>query len=241
MRRTILALLCSLALAATVPPGKGSAARESEPDSSHVTALDDLDEFVPGDGAQWDSVLAAYDTSVRKDRRATILPRYGLRYNKAEEVHLELGGSLAAPRYRVSELDLRFGYDTGRERPNVFGELRGSLSKDDRWFVEFFGADDAVPFGQHRPYGNTWLALFGGYDAVSYMREREFGAGIGWRVSEERQAWLGWVRTEQDALTVVSDAHLFGRDAWMEQNEEAEPFLGDGVRVKVRRAPRYHG
>jgi len=230
-----------VAAAGTGVPVTEPPAPSAPPDSAGKRGWEDLEEFVPGDGAGWDSVLAAYDSSVRPRGDVTLVPRYGLRYDKAEALHLELGAGLAAPRFRIAGFDLRAGYDTGRERPNGAASLWINLHGNDRWLLELFAGDEVVPFGQHRPYGNSWLALFGGYDAVSYLRQREHGAGVSWRVSEERQAWLGWVRTDQAAVPAVTDWHLFGRSTWMEANDAAGRFRRDGVRLKVRRAPRYHG
>jgi hypothetical protein len=201
---------------------------------------DSLEEFAPRfDPSDWDSVTAAYDTSVRRDRGRRIAPIYGLRFNKAEGLHLEAGGSLRDLRLRITELELRAGYDLGRERP--VGAVRASVDFDarGRWGIDAEAADQVRPFGNHHPYGNTWLTLFAGYDAMQYQRERRFGLAVTRRFSGDRLARFGWVRLEQDSLRTVTDAHVWGAGDWMERNGAAEPFTGNGLRLHLRRGASY--
>lgn len=201
---------------------------------------DSLEEFAPSfDPSNWDSVTAAYDASIRHDRGRRIAPLYGLRFNKAEGLHVEAGGSFRDLRLRIAELELRAGYDFGRERP--VGAVRASVTLDPkgRWGIEAEAADQVRPFGNYRPYGNTWLALFGGYDAMQFQRERRLGLVATRRFSEDRQARLGWVRLEQDPLPPVTDAHIFGAGDWMRRNDAAVPFTGNGLRLHLRRGASY--
>ena len=203
---------------------------------------DSLEEFAPRfDPSDWDSVTAAYDASIRHDRGRRVAPLYGLRFNKAEGLHAEAGGSLRDLRLRIAELELRAGYDFGRERP--VGAVRASVALDPkgRWGIDAEAADQVRSFGNYRPYGNTWLALFGGYDAMQFQRERRLGLVVTRRFSEDRQARLGWVRLEQDPLRPVTDVHLLGAGDWMRRNAAAEPFTGNGLRLHLRRGASYEG
>ena len=121
------------------------------------------------------------------------------------------------------------------------GAVRASVTLDPkgRWGIEAEAADQVRPFGNYRPYGNTWLALFGGYDAMQFQRERRLGLVATRRFSEDRQARLGWVRLEQDPLPPVTDAHIFGAGDWMRRNDAAVPFTGNGLRLHLRRGASY--
>jgi hypothetical protein len=228
-------------------PGAGSAAlatpiplAPSGPAQPPPAGDDSLEEFAPRfDPSDWDSVTAAYDTSVRRDRQRRIAPLYGLRFSKAEGLHLETGGNLRDLRLRIAELELRAGYDLGRERPVGAVRARVALDPKGRWGIEAEAADQVRPFGNYQPYGNTWLTLFAGYDAMQYQRERRLGLAVTRRFSEDRRARFGWVRLEQDPLWPVTDAHLFGAGDWMERNEAAEPFTGNGLRLHLRRGASY--
>jgi hypothetical protein len=223
--------------AALATPIPLAASRRAQPPPA---GDDSLEEFAPRfDPSDWDSVTVAYDTSVRRDRERRIAPLYGLRFNKAEGLHLELGGSLRDLRLRIAELDLRAGYDLGRERPAGAVRARVALDPKGRWGIDAEAADQVRPFGNYQPYGNTWPTLFAGYDAMQYQRERRFGLAVTRRFSEDRRARFGWVRLEQDPLRPVTDAHLFGAGDWMEHNEAAEPFTGNGLRLHLRRGASY--
>jgi hypothetical protein len=242
-----LAVLTVGASRPPVGPGAGTAALATpipfaaDPSVQPSPVGDDsLEEFAPRfDPSDWDSVTAAYDTSVRRDRGRRIAPVYGLRFNKAEGLHLEAGGSLRDLRLRITELELRAGYDLGRERP--IGAVRASVDFDPqgRWGIDAEAADQVRPFGNYQPYGNTWLTLFAGYDAMQYQRERRFGLAVTRRFSEDRRARFGWVRLEQDSLRTVTDAHLCGAGDWMKRNGAAEPFTGNGLRLHLRRGASY--
>ena len=223
--------------AALATPRPLAASRPAQPPPA---SDDSLDEFAPHfDPSDWDSVTAAYDTSVRRDRERRVAPLYGLRFNKVEGLHLEVGGSLRDLRLRIAELELRAGYDLGRERS--VGAVRAQIALDPRgrWGIDAEAADQVRPFGNYQPYGNTWLTLLAGRDAMQYQRERRFGLAVTRRFSEDRRARLGWVRLEQDSLRTVTDAHLFGAGDWMERNEAAEPFTGNGLRLHLRRGASY--
>jgi hypothetical protein len=238
-------------------PGIEAAPRESTPpDSAGASALDSTPPdsagllpsgeaawpdsmgplFGPGD---WDSVVTAYDRAMRRENRRTITPEYGLRYSKAEGVHLEAGASFAYRPWRLSHLEGRFGYDLKRERPTGAGRLRFALFREGRLHLDLQAHSGAVPFGNHDPYGNTVLTLLGGYDARQYMLERELSGMLEWRPDEEERFAAGWVRTEQDPLRPVEDWHLFGPERWMEENEAAEPILLHGIRLRFDRRPTY--
>lgn len=222
--------------------GGTSPADEPTPGQNPGAApADSLEDFVPGGSfADWDSVTAAYDATVRRQGDRRLRPLFGLRLNKVEGAHLEFGASLTDARFRLAPVEGTLGYDLARERLNFGTRLRFEL-RDDRWLLEAVYRDDAQPYGCHRPYGNTWLALLGGYDAMQYLREREGGLALCWRPSEERQIWLGWVRTEQDPLRAISDTRIFGGERWMVQNDPADPVLTNGIRLRARRAPAYLG
>ncbi len=200
---------------------------------------DSLEEFVPSfDPSDWDSVTTAYDASVRHDRLRRIAPVYGLRFNKAEGLHLEVGCSLRDLRLHLNDLELRTGYDTGREKAMGAIRARIALHAGEKWGLDVEAADQIRPFGNHQPYGNTWLTL-GGYDAMQYQRERRLGIALSHRFSEGRHVRAGWLRLEQTAVPAVTDAHLFGGDHWMARNEPAEAFTGNGLRFHLRRGPTY--
>lgn len=239
----LLLLPIGTAIAAAQPPPAGPDPALGDPgvEPGPPSWPDSLEEWNPEDAlADWDSVTAAYDASARSEQERQVLPRFSLRVNKAEGLHVDLGGIVVDRRLRLSSLELRAGYDLARGRPNGLGRLRLDL-RGGRWLLEASAHDDAVPFGRHVPYGNTWFALFGGYDAMQFLREREMGLLLSHRWSEERQAWLGWVRTEQRPLPPASDFRFFGSDRWMKWNERAEPLVSNGVRFRLRRAPRYQG
>jgi hypothetical protein len=242
----VLLLVCPLPRAAKAaqPPVDGGAGSARIVGSAQPEPLpaagDSLEEFAPRfDPSEWDSVTAAYDTSVRRDRERCIVPRYGLRFDKAEGLHLEAGGSLTDRKLRVSELDLRAGYDLGRERPIGSLRVRVDFDRHGRWGVEAEAADQARPFGNYQPYGNTWPTVFAGYDAMQYQRERRLGIAVTRRFSEDRRASLGWVRLEQDPLGAVADFHFFGNGHWMKENEAAETFTGNGLRLHLQRGASY--
>jgi hypothetical protein len=254
---TIAALTAALLLASVltrtaraVPPDAGldagwvdlalPAALAAPPVQAPPTGDDSLEEFAPRfDPSAWDSVTAAYDNSIRHDRERRIAPVYGLRFDKVEGLHLEAGGSLRDLRLRIAELELRAGYDFGRQRPMGSVRARVALDPRGRWGIDAEASDQVRPFGNYRPYGNTWLTVFAGYDAMQYQRERRLGLAVTRVFSEDRRARLGWVRLEQDPLNSVTGTHLFGTDSWMDHNEAAERFTGNGLRFHLRRGASY--
>jgi len=226
-------------------PPAGGTAREPLPAPSFPAAgdtirPDSLEEYLPdADPARWDSVMAAYDAEMGRGHAREVVPRYSFRYDKAEGLHLALGAAVHLSRYRIHDLELLAGYDFGRERPNVDGRVAIDLDGAAVWRLEAQGHDGVRPYGLHRPYGNTWLALVSGYDAMQYLRERAWGASFSYQPTGERQVWLGWVRLEHDPLPAVSRRHLFGSDRWMRWNEPADHLVANGIRARVRRAPAY--
>ena len=206
------------------PPDSGSAGKPAE--------------FQPGN---WDSVLAAYDSSIKPDRHVHLSPEYDLHYSKAEGVHVEGGFSAADPPVHLSHLEGRFGYDLGRGRPTALGFVLLPIDGQEKLSLELAGHDEAVAFGNDQPYGNTVMALFDGYDTRQYMRERELRAMLIWNITTDRQLGGGWVRVRQDPLPVAARWHLFGADHWMDHNEAAQHLVGNGIRLRFLRRPPYQG
>jgi hypothetical protein len=242
-QRPVISIVASL-LAAGTAFGLARAAHPAiaslPPPSPPPAAADSIEEFAPHfDPSDWDSVTAAYDASVRRNRERRLIPRYGLRFDKAEGFHLEAGGSLTDRQLHIRDLDLRAGYDFGRRRPVGALRVRMDLDRRSRWGVDAEAAELVRPFGNHQPYGNTWLTLLGGYDAMQYQLERRLGISVTRRFAEDRRVSIGYVRFEQDLLRPVTDFRFLGGDAWMDRNEAAEPFTGNGLRLHLRRGPSY--
>ncbi|MCA9728558.1 MAG: hypothetical protein KC729_12795, partial [Candidatus Eisenbacteria bacterium] len=184
----------------------------------------------------WDSVFAAYD---RELPTHTYEPLVGVRYDKAEGLHLDGGLEYGPGSGDAIRIAVRGGYDFGRERPVGSARVRvGDLHRGRKW-GQIEVHDGARVFGSHQPYGNTLFTAIGGYDAQSYLRERGFGARGHWLPVPTWALELGFTHREHAPLGPVADWHLFGRDRWMEINEAAERVRLNSVVLTVERRPRY--
>jgi hypothetical protein len=187
----------------------------------------------------WDSVFAAYDSDFAQVPRNRFVPLFGVRYDKAEGVHLHGGVGAISLLPWVSRVEGRFGYAFARERPSASLLVRLGRGTDERLWVEGEIHDDVRSFGQHQPYGNTVLALVGGYDARQYLRERGGRVLLGYK---PRRTWTlkaGFTRFRQDPLPAAEHFHLFGSDRWMRANVAAERHHANAVLLGLQRRPRY--
>ncbi|MCC7141467.1 MAG: hypothetical protein IT349_05130 [Candidatus Eisenbacteria bacterium] len=211
------------------------------PSAATFDSLGDLE------ATDWDSAFAAYDRNLAKARRGRVEPLPRFAYSKVQGVHLEMGLGYGPVLGLAERVEARFGYDLGRERPGGSALIRvggadpllppeeGSL---------LFGAelewhDRVRAFGDHDPYGNSLLALFGGYDARHYLRDRGGSLDLLLRRGAGQRIRLGAFRTEQAPLRVVEDWHLFGDDLWMSENFAARSLTANGLRLRVDRAPAF--
>lgn len=186
--------------------------------------------------SDWDSVFAAYD---RQLPTRTFEPLVGVRYSKAEGVHLEGGVEYGPNQGRTVRVAVRGGYDIGRERPIGSARLQvGDLERRRAWGSAEV-RDGARVFGSHRPYGNTIFALVGGYDAQSYLRERGIRADLNWAPVPTWLGTVGFSHRAHSPLPVSSEFHIFGPDYWMEFNEQAERVDLNALFLEVERRPRY--
>ena len=203
--------------------------------------FDDFEGFSDFGGSDWDSIMAAYDEAFEEQRRERITPEYGIRYSKAEGLHVDGGVSLTYAPLRLARAEARAGYDFKREKANGFGSVDFDLGSSEAWLVRVQGHDGIRPFGNHDLYGNTLLALFGGYDARQYLRSRQGELSLVWRPVPNREYSFGWLRAQQDPVRAVSPFHIFGRDFWMRRNTRAEKIVVNGLSLQARSRPEFLG
>lgn len=226
-------------------PPDSSGAMDVLPGSGVIPGWDengDYEEFTPAFHSEsWDSVMAAYDASVKKEAIRRISPEFGVRYTKAEGIHPEGGFTLGWRSALINRMTVVGGYDTGRERPAARGDLEICIPWHDRMLLRIEGQSGILPFGNHDPYGATLMALIAGYDARNYLRERKGTAAIAWSIRPGTRIDLELVRMRHTPVEAVADWHLFGDDHWMTMNDPADPATVNGIGISLVKRPPYLG
>lgn len=232
---------------AAVPPTEPAdepldAPAESDPRLpvfEETPGFEEFGEFGEFESTDWDSVFAAFDSGFGRQGGPGLDPLFGVRYDKVEGLHLE-GGVGVGPRWSwLRRVELRSGYDLGRERPHASARLALGPTERERFGVEFEIHDGIRSFGAHQPYGNTLFALVAGYDARPYLRDRGGSAGVWWKPFQTVTGRLGFVRFREDPARAHTTFHIFGPDRWMEDNLAAERLHANAIEVGLALRPRY--